>query len=83
MATTKYTIPAVSGYVKVTVGSGQFLIENITTGRARMVLATSQPAIGANGHKIDYEEAMSRFGDGDAYVKSDSATDPVVVLVTN
>lgn len=83
MATTKYTITAASGYVKVTSGTGQFLIENLTTNRARMVLAASQPVTDADGHKIDFQEAMTRFGDGDAYVKSDSTTESVVILVTN
>lgn len=83
MATTKFTIPAASGYVLVTSGTGPFLIENLTANRARMVLAGSQPLTSADGHKIELGEAMTRFGAGDAYVKSDSATEAVVILVTN
>lgn len=83
MATTKFTIPAASGYVIVTTGTGPFLIENLTANRARMVLAGSQPLISADGHKLDLGDAMTRFGVGDAYVKSDSATEAAVVLVTN
>ena len=83
MATTKFTIPAASGYVLVASGAGPFLIENLTTNKVQMVLAAAQPLIGADGHKIDFGEAMTRFGVGDAYVKSDSATEAAVILVTN
>lgn len=83
MATVESTIPAASGYVKVTAGTGVFLIENVTSVPIRVVLASSQPLITARGHLVQMSEAMTRFGEGDAYVKSDHPTLPATVLVSN
>lgn len=83
MATVETVVPAVSGYVKVTTGTGAFLIENVSSVPVRMVLAAVQPLITAKGHLIEMGQAMTRFGEGDAYVKADHASLPATVVVSN
>jgi hypothetical protein len=82
MATTKYEVAAVDGWVKVVDAADEtFLVENLSTSTLLFAYGDSEPAATAPGHKLNPGSAIVRLAPGVLYVKA-SGSLPVTLLVS-